>query len=85
MEPLKTLSREIAPQIEGVFFDIDDTLFFAQQDFAPGVPGAVGLKNAVFKLAPITGRPAGWCDHIARMWPVDAVVGEKGSFYSKCE
>src|SRR5204863_4593068 len=28
-----------------------------------------------------TGRPAGWCDHIARMWPVDAVVGENGAFY----
>jgi HAD superfamily hydrolase (TIGR01484 family) len=32
-------------------------------------------------VAPITGRPAGWCDHIARMWPVDAVVGENGAFY----
>jgi hypothetical protein len=29
----------------------------------------------------VTGRPAGWCDHIARMWPVDAVVGENGGFY----
>ena len=26
-------------------------------------------------------RPAGWCDHIARMWPVDAVVGENGAFW----
>jgi HAD superfamily hydrolase (TIGR01484 family) len=30
---------------------------------------------------PITGRPAGWCDHIARMWPVEGVVGENGAFY----
>jgi HAD superfamily hydrolase (TIGR01484 family) len=30
---------------------------------------------------PITGRPAGWCDHIARMWPVDGIVGENGAFY----
>jgi HAD superfamily hydrolase (TIGR01484 family) len=29
----------------------------------------------------VTGRPAGWCDHIARMWPVDGVVGENGAFY----
>lgn len=28
----------------------------------------------------MTGRPAGWCDHIARFWPVDAVVGENGAF-----
>ena len=28
-------------------------------------------------------RPArpGWCDMIARFWPVDAVVGENGAFY----
>jgi len=32
-------------------------------------------------VVPITGRPAGWCDHIARMWPVDGVVGENGAFY----
>ena len=32
-------------------------------------------------MVPITGRPAGWCDHIARMWPVDAVVGENGALY----
>ncbi len=31
-------------------------------------------------VIPITGRPAGWCDHIARFWPVDAVVGENGAF-----
>jgi HAD superfamily hydrolase (TIGR01484 family) len=32
-------------------------------------------------VVPVTGRPAGWCDHIARMWPVDAVVGENGAFW----
>jgi len=29
----------------------------------------------------VTGRPAGWCDLIARLWPVAAVVGENGAFY----
>jgi hypothetical protein len=29
----------------------------------------------------VTGRPAGWCDLIARIWPVDAVIGENGAFY----
>ena len=32
-------------------------------------------------MIPITGRPAGSCDHIARMWPVDGIVGENGAFY----
>jgi hypothetical protein len=30
---------------------------------------------------PITGRPAGWCDMVARFWPVAGVVGENGAFY----
>ena len=32
----------------------------------------------------VTGRPAGWCDLMARWWPIDAVIGENGAFfYSK--
>ena len=39
------------------------------------------LKAAGIPTIPITGRPAGWCDHIARMWPVEGLVGENGAFY----
>ena len=39
------------------------------------------LRARGLLVIPITGRPAGWCDHIARMWPVDAVVGENGALY----
>ena len=39
------------------------------------------LQAAGLKVVPVTGRPAGWCDLIARFWPVDAVVGENGAFY----
>ena len=39
------------------------------------------LQQANRRLIPITGRPAGWCDHIARMWPVAGLVGENGAFY----
>ena len=39
------------------------------------------LQDAGIKVIPITGRPAGWCDHIARMWPVDGLVGENGAFH----
>ncbi len=40
-----------------------------------------GCTRRGLLVAPITGRPAGWCDHIARLWPVHAVVGENGAFY----
>ena len=33
------------------------------------------------RVVPVTGRPAGWVDHIARMWPVDGVVGENGGLW----
>ena len=39
------------------------------------------LQTDGIYVVPVTGRPAGWCDHIARMWPVDGVVGENGAFY----
>ena len=39
------------------------------------------LKKAGLRVIPVTGRPAGWCDHIARFWPIDAVVGENGAFW----
>jgi HAD superfamily hydrolase (TIGR01484 family) len=39
------------------------------------------LQQNNIHVIPITGRPAGWCDHIARMWPVAGLVGENGAFY----
>lgn len=78
MRPLAELP---SAQIRGVFFDIDDTLTTDGRLTAEAY-AALNRWKAAGKLAvPITGRPAGWCDHIARMWPVDAVVGENGAFY----
>jgi hypothetical protein len=65
----------------GLFFDIDDTLTTSGKIPADSYKALWDLKNAGLKLLPITGRPAGWCDHIARMWPVDGIVGENGAFY----
>src|SRR5207237_9013862 len=39
------------------------------------------LSGRGLRVIPVTGRPAGWCDLIARFWPVDAVIGENGAFY----
>jgi HAD superfamily hydrolase (TIGR01484 family) len=61
-------------------FDIDDTFSTHGKITAEAFQSLWDLKNAGYKLIPVTGRPAGWCDHIARFWPVDAVVGENGAF-----
>ncbi len=67
--------------VDGVLFDIDDTLTTDGKITGDAYAAMSRLKMAGMLVVPITGRPAGWCDHIARMWPVDAVVGENGAFY----
>ena len=67
--------------VRGVFCDIDDTLTSEGKLTARAYAALERLHAAGKLVVPITGRPAGWCDHIARMWPVDAVVGENGAFY----
>jgi HAD superfamily hydrolase (TIGR01484 family) len=39
------------------------------------------LTDSGIQVIPVTGRPAGWCELIARLWPVHGVVGENGAFY----
>ena len=78
MRPLAQLD---ARGIKAVLFDIDETLTTEGKLTAQAYAALEKLHAAGRKVAAVTGRPAGWCDHIARMWPVDAVVGENGAFY----
>jgi len=70
-----------AGRLRGLLFDIDDTLTTDGKLTAEAYGALAALKRSGRAVVPITGRPAGWCDHIARMWPVDGVVGENGAFY----
>jgi len=67
--------------LTGVLADIDDTLTHEGRLPGASLVALERLRAAGLKVIPVTGRPAGWCDHIARMWPVDAVVGENGAFW----
>ena len=78
MSPLAQLD---ARGVGAVLADIDDTLTTDGKLTAEAYRALERLQRAGFRVVPVTGRPAGWCDHIARMWPVDAVVGENGAFY----
>jgi HAD superfamily hydrolase (TIGR01484 family) len=81
MRPLSEFARDARRAIRGVLADIDDTLTTGGRLSAEAYAAMERLKRAGLLIVPITGRPAGWCDHIARMWPVDGVVGENGAFY----
>ncbi|HXR59417.1 MAG TPA: HAD-IIB family hydrolase [Burkholderiales bacterium] len=78
MRPLAELPCE---GIRGLLFDIDETLTTDGKLTADAYAAIERLKRAGRIVVPVTGRAAGWCDHIARMWPVDAVIGENGAFY----
>ncbi|MBL1435697.1 MAG: HAD-IIB family hydrolase [Rhodobacteraceae bacterium] len=81
MQPLSAFPADIARNITCVFTDIDDTLTTEGRLPASAYAALEALQKAGIHVAPITGRPAGWCDMIARMWPIAGVVGENGAFY----
>jgi HAD superfamily hydrolase (TIGR01484 family) len=81
VRPLAEFPVEVRGRIRGVFTDIDGTLTTHGRLFAAAYTALERLQRAGFLVIPVTGRPAGWCDQIARMWPVDAVVGENGAFW----
>ncbi len=81
MKPFQDIPASLLANIRGVFFDIDDTLTTDGRLTASAYSALAQLKAHNLLAVPVTGRPAGWCDHIARMWPVDGVVGENGAFW----
>src|SRR4249920_1466528 len=83
MQPLASMPDGTRRAIRGVLTDIDETLSTHGRLTAEAYGAMERLRAAGKLVIPITGRPAGWCDHIARMWPVDAVVGENGAFYMR--
>lgn len=66
--------------IKGVAFDIDDTFSSKGKITSSAYQALWDLYKSGIFLVAVTGRPAGWCDHISRFWPVDAVIGENGAF-----
>lgn len=81
MRSLSEFPADRRAAVTGLFCDIDDTMTSGGRLTATAYAALERLHRAGLTVVPITGRPAGWCDHIARMWPVDAVVGENGAFY----
>src|ERR1035437_10254253 len=81
VKPFAAIPAAVVKDIRGVFCDIDDTLTTEGKLTARAYAALERLRSGGKLVILITGRPAGWCDHIARMWPVDAVVGENGAFY----
>ena len=81
MKNLSTMSSTQLDNIKFILTDIDDTLTTEGRLKSDAYNAMERLSLSGYKVIPVTGRCAGWCDHIARMWPVDGVVGENGAFF----
>jgi HAD superfamily hydrolase (TIGR01484 family) len=79
--PLSELPPGAARELRGVFCDIDDTLTERGRLVPEAFLALNHLQEEGLRVVPITGRPGGWVDHIARAWPVDGVVGENGGLW----
>ncbi|AOK57600.1 HAD family hydrolase [Burkholderia stagnalis] len=75
-----------APDIEFsavrfVLTDMDETLTYRGRLSAATYAALERLQAAGIRVIPVTAAPAGWCDQMARMWPVDGVIGENGGVF----
>lgn len=78
MKPLASFTNT---KVHTVFTDIDDTITDEGQLHADAYQSLWRLHENGIRVVPVTGRPAGWCEMIARFWPVHGIIGENGGFY----
>lgn len=78
MRPLAQFVSADFADVDFVLTDMDDTLTYRSRLSAATYDALERLQSGGIKVIPVTAAPAGWCDQMARMWPVDAVIGENG-------
>ena len=81
MKPLDQIPDTLRQSLRGIFSDIDDTITTNGMLTAEAYSAIENISEQGIDFIPITGRPAGWCDMIARFWPVRGVIGENGAFF----
>ncbi len=78
---MKPLLDFKSSSVRVLFTDIDGTLTDNGRLPSHSYERIEKLTESGIQVIPVTGRPAGWCELIARLWPVHGVVGENGAFY----
>lgn len=61
-----------------MFSDIDDTLTHDAAVTVEAYAAIVRARAAGMRIVLVTGRPAGWAEVLASLWPVDAAIAENG-------
>ena len=79
MKPLSEINRKRFRKIKILMFDLDGTFISNDSLKSSTYRYLEKLRDIKIKTVVVTGRPAGWCDLIARWWPVSSVIGENGA------
>ncbi|MGI4814200.1 MAG: HAD-IIB family hydrolase [Janthinobacterium lividum] len=81
---MQALSSSTSQDFRGIRFvltDMDETLTYRGRLAAATYTALERLQSCGIKVIPVTAAPAGWCDQMARMWPVDGVIAENGGIF----
>lgn len=79
MLPLTDWPLDARRGITGVLTDMDDTLTLDGAITPEALQALHDLRAAGLQVIPITGRPVGWSEPLAKQWPVEAIVAENGA------
>jgi HAD superfamily hydrolase (TIGR01484 family) len=85
---MKLLSIENAGLFSNIRFvltDMDETLTYHGRLSAQTYDALERLQKSNFVVLIVTAAPAGWCDQMARMWPIDGVIAENGGLFIRRE
>jgi HAD superfamily hydrolase (TIGR01484 family) len=69
----------LAKRLRGILCDVDDTLTHDGALVPAAYQAIVDARRAGLRVVPVTGRPAGWVEVMAALFPVDAAVAENGA------
>lgn len=67
--------------VELLLTDLDDTVTTHGLLTGEVYQSLWALNEAGVQVIVVTGACAGWCDHLARSWPIAGVIGENGAFF----
>lgn len=81
MKPLSQAAADQFSTIQFVLTDMDETLTHQGRLSAETYTALERLQSSGIHVVPVTAAPAGWCDQMARMWPVDGVIAENGGLF----
>ncbi|MBS2014705.1 MAG: HAD-IIB family hydrolase [Deltaproteobacteria bacterium] len=81
MRALAAIPAAEAGALEGLLFDLDDTVLTHGELTREAYDAIWAMHDAGLKLVAVTGRPSGWGEVVVRQWPIDGAVTENGAVH----